>query len=144
MLLSLETRDRKSVTNGEERHGAHLDDGSFGRDWNASAKTVAADLSGPAAQRHPPARRSRLNEQFKAADLSDLAQCEAICEGVDGIIHFGGYSVEGPWNDILQANIIGGYNLFEAAYRKGVKRVVFASSNPPSASIRATTRSAPT
>ncbi len=69
------------------------------------------------------------NEEFKAADLSDLAQCEAICEGVDGIIHFGGYSVEGPWNDILQANIIGGYNLFEAAYRKGVKRVVFASSN---------------
>ena len=69
------------------------------------------------------------NETFKAADLADLAQCEAICEGVDGIIHFGGYSVEGPWNDILQANIIGGYNLFEAAYRKGVKRVVFASSN---------------
>ena len=69
------------------------------------------------------------NEQFKAADLSDLAQCEALCEGVDGIIHFGGYSVEGPWDDILQANIIGGYNLFEAAYRKGVKRVVFASSN---------------
>ncbi|WP_339038281.1 NAD(P)-dependent oxidoreductase [Bradyrhizobium symbiodeficiens] len=69
------------------------------------------------------------NEQFKAADLADLAQCEAICEGVDGIIHFGGYSVEGSWDHILQANIIGGYNLFEAAYRKGVKRVVFASSN---------------
>ena len=30
------------------------------------------------------------NEQFKAADLSDMAQVEAICEGVDGIIHFGG------------------------------------------------------
>ncbi|MCK1361792.1 NAD(P)-dependent oxidoreductase [Bradyrhizobium sp. 199] len=69
------------------------------------------------------------NEKFKAADLADLGQCEAICEGVDGIIHFGGYSVEGTWDQILQANIIGGYNLFEAAYRKGVKRVVFASSN---------------
>ena len=69
------------------------------------------------------------DEKFKAADLADLAQVEAICEGVDGILHFGGYSVEGPWDDILQANIIGGYNLFEAAYRKGVKRVVFASSN---------------
>jgi len=69
------------------------------------------------------------NEKFKAADLSDLAQVEAICEGVDGILHFGGYSVEGRWDDILQANIIGGYNLFEAARRKGVKRVVFASSN---------------
>ena len=35
-------------------------------------------------------------EKFKAADLADLAQVEAICEGVDGILHFGGYSVEGP------------------------------------------------
>jgi uronate dehydrogenase len=68
-------------------------------------------------------------EKFKAADLSDLAQVEAICEGVDGILHFGGYSVEGPWDSILQSNIIGGYNLFEAARKKGVKRVVFASSN---------------
>ena len=69
------------------------------------------------------------SEKFKAADLADLAQVEAICEGVDGIIHFGGYSVEGPWNDILQANIIGCYNLFEAARAAGVKRVIFASSN---------------
>src|ERR1700740_1838218 len=69
------------------------------------------------------------HERFKAADLADLAQVEAICEGVDAILPFGGYSVEGPWDNILQSNIIGGYNLFEAAHRKGVKRVVFASSN---------------
>jgi len=69
------------------------------------------------------------NEKFKAAELSDLAQVEAICEGVDGILHFGGYSVEGPWDNILQSNIIGCYNLFEAARRQGVKRIVFASSN---------------
>ncbi len=69
------------------------------------------------------------HEKFKAADLADLAQVESICEGVDGILHFGGFSVEGPWDNILQSNIIGCYNLFEAARRKGVKRVVFASSN---------------
>jgi uronate dehydrogenase len=68
-------------------------------------------------------------EKFKQADLADLAQVEAICEGVDGILHFGGFSVEGPWDTILQANIIGGYNLFEAARKKGVKRIIFASSN---------------
>src|SRR3954462_14266371 len=62
------------------------------------------------------------SETFKAADLADLAQVEAICEGVDGIIHLGGFSVEGAWDAILQANIIGGYNLFEAARKKGVKR----------------------
>ncbi len=36
------------------------------------------------------------HEKFKAAELSDPAQVEAICEGVDGILHFGGFSVEGP------------------------------------------------
>ncbi len=69
------------------------------------------------------------HEKFRAAELSDPAQVEAICDGVDGILHFGGYSVEGPWDNILQSNIIGCYNLFEAARKKGVKRVVFASSN---------------
>ena len=76
----------------------------------------------------PPADLAK-GETFKAADLGDLAQVEAICDGIDGILHFGGYSVEGPWDAILQSNIIGCYNLFEAARRKGVKRVVFASSN---------------
>ena len=69
------------------------------------------------------------SETFKAADLANPAQVEAICEGVDGILHFGGFSVEGPWDNILQSNIIGCYNLFEAARKQGVKRVVFASSN---------------
>ena len=68
-------------------------------------------------------------ESFQAADLADLAAVEAICDGVDGIVHLGGHSVEGPWDSILDANIVGAYNLFEAARRKGVKRVVFASSN---------------
>lgn len=69
------------------------------------------------------------SEQFMAADLADMGAVEAICDGVDGIIHLGGYSVEGPWEPIHQSNIVGCYNLFEAARRKGVKRVVFASSN---------------
>ncbi len=69
------------------------------------------------------------DERFIAADLADAAAVEAACEGVDGIVHLGGFSVEGPWETILNANIIGCYNLFEAARRQGVKRVIFASSN---------------
>lgn len=69
------------------------------------------------------------NETFVPAELADLASVERACEGIDGIVHLGGYSVEGPWETILQSNIIGCYNLFEAARRQGVKRVVFASSN---------------
>ena len=63
------------------------------------------------------------------ADLADLAACEAICAGVDGIVHLGGQAVEADWDTVLQANIIGCYNLFEAARRQGVKRVVFATTN---------------
>jgi uronate dehydrogenase len=69
------------------------------------------------------------DEEFAAADLSDSAQVEKIVVGIDGIVHLGGFSVEGPWSTILDANIIGCHNIFEVAYRAGVKRVVFASSN---------------
>jgi uronate dehydrogenase len=68
-------------------------------------------------------------EDFMAADLADMGAVEKIVAGVEGIVHLGGFSVEGPWDTIHRANIVGCYNLFEAAYRAGVKRVVFASSN---------------
>jgi uronate dehydrogenase len=69
------------------------------------------------------------DESFMAAELSDYAQVEPLVAGIDGIVHLGGHSTEGPWPTILNSNIIGTYNIFEAAYRAGVKRVVFASSN---------------
>jgi len=69
------------------------------------------------------------DEEFIAADLADYAQVTKIVAGIDGIVHLGGFSVEGPWETILNSNIVGCYHLFEAAYRAGVKRVVFASSN---------------
>jgi uronate dehydrogenase len=68
-------------------------------------------------------------EEFVQADLAAMDQVEAAVDGMEGIVHLGGFSVEGPWETILQANIIGCHNLFEAARRKGVERVVFASSN---------------
>jgi len=68
-------------------------------------------------------------ERFTKANLARLADAVRITKGVDAIIHLGGYSVEGPWADILEANIVGSYNLFEAARRNGVRRVLFATSN---------------
>jgi len=69
------------------------------------------------------------DEEFVAADLANYAQVEKITAGIDGIVHLGGISIERPWDEIHKSNIVGCYNLFEAAYRSGVKRVVFASSN---------------
>lgn len=82
---------------------------------------VLSDLKAPA--------DLRSDEEFIQADLADYAAVEKAVKGVDGIVHLGGFSVEGPWETILNANIIGCYNLFEAAHKAGTKRVVFASSN---------------
>jgi uronate dehydrogenase len=68
-------------------------------------------------------------EEVVQADLADAAAVDAMMAGVDAVVHLGGYSVEGPFQPILQANIIGAYNLYEAVRKHAVKRVVFASSN---------------
>ncbi|MFN9776043.1 MAG: NAD-dependent epimerase/dehydratase family protein [Burkholderiales bacterium] len=68
-------------------------------------------------------------ETFVRADLADPAQVAAIVEDIDAIVHLGGFSVEGPWETILSANIVGTQVLYEAARHAGVKRIVFASSN---------------
>ena len=67
-------------------------------------------------------------ESYVKADLSSLNAMLDIIEGADMVIHFGAIADEAPWDDILQSNIIGAYNVWEAAYRHGVKRVVYASS----------------
>jgi uronate dehydrogenase len=68
-------------------------------------------------------------EQFVAADLADAAALERLMDGVDAIVHLGGIAVEEAWEKIMPANLAGAYNVFEAARRAGVRRVVVASSN---------------
>jgi uronate dehydrogenase len=68
-------------------------------------------------------------EEVVLADLSDADAVLGAMKDVDAVVHFGGVSVESPFAPILQANIIGAYNLYESARKQGVKRIVFASSN---------------
>jgi len=68
-------------------------------------------------------------EELQVCALEDRAAMRSLLEGVDAVVHLGGYSVEGPFEPILQANIVGAFNLYEAARVNGVKRIVFASSN---------------
>jgi uronate dehydrogenase len=68
-------------------------------------------------------------EEAVTASVTDLAALTAASEGADAIIHLGGIATEDSWRDILEININGTYNVFEAARRAGVSRVIFASSN---------------
>ncbi len=77
---------------------------------------------------HPPSDL-RPGEHFLPAELASFDEVMAVMDGVDGVVHLGGHSVEGSWSTILDANIRGTYHIFEAARRQGVGRLVFASSN---------------
>ena len=68
-------------------------------------------------------------EEVSVADLADAQAIYQTVQGCDAIVHMGGMSQEGPFEPILQGNILGVYNLYEAARQHGVKRVIFASSN---------------
>jgi len=69
------------------------------------------------------------HEEVQICDLADKAAVHQLVEGVDAILHFGGVSVERPFEEILGPNISGIFHIYEAARRHGVKRVIFASSN---------------
>lgn len=72
---------------------------------------------------------AKAGEETAIADLANADEVNAMVAGCDAIVHMGGISVEAPFADILQANILGAYHLYEAARLHGVKRIVFASSN---------------
>lgn len=79
-------------------------------------------------------------EEVLPCDLADRAQVLRMCEGVDAVLHFGGVSTETAFAPILDANILGLVNLYEAVHKLGIRRVVFASSNHTMGMYRTTER----
>ena len=65
---------------------------------------------------------------FSKADLNDGVAILRLAEGCGMILHFGGVSVERPFEEVLGPNIRGLYHIYEAARREGA-RVLMASSN---------------
>ncbi len=78
---------------------------------------------------HRSALAAEAGEESMTAALEDKDAVHALLDGVDAVVHMGGVSTEQPWEPILAGNIVGAYNLYEAARKHGVKRIVFASSN---------------
>lgn len=86
-----------------------------------SQRLILSDLPGPLVALGAP--------DSVPCNLADAAAAKQLLHGVDAVVHLGAYSVEGPFEPILQANIRGLYNLYEAARLAGTQRIVFASSN---------------
>ena len=68
------------------------------------------------------------NEKFIKADLGNLDEIVSLLEGADMVVHFGAIGDEAPFETLLAPNFIGAYNIWEAAHRNQVRRVIYASS----------------
>ena len=68
-------------------------------------------------------------EELMPAELRDAGAVERLFEGVDACVHLGGQPHEAPWETIVESNILGVINTWEAARKAGTRRIIFASSN---------------
>jgi uronate dehydrogenase len=67
-------------------------------------------------------------ETYMQADLADFDAMNAVIEGAEMVVHMGAFVDEGPFEQLLGPNFVGSYNVWEAASRHGVRRVVYGSS----------------
>ncbi|MEJ1157217.1 NAD-dependent epimerase/dehydratase family protein [Prosthecomicrobium sp. N25] len=84
----------------------------------------------------------RPGERWSRTDITDLEALTAALAGARSVIHLAGFPRDGEFESILAINVVGTSNLYEAARRAGVERVVYGSSNhatgfyPRSATVR--------
>lgn len=68
--------------------------------------------------------------RFVETDLSDVGQVAGLLDGCDAVVHLG--AIPAPWSHadevVFTNNTINTYAVFQAAWMRGVQKVVFASS----------------
>ena len=67
-------------------------------------------------------------ESYVRADLANMDEIGPVLDGAEMVVHFGAIVDEKPFEDLLGPNFIGSYNIWEAGYKAGVRRIVYASS----------------
>ncbi|MFN3953994.1 MAG: NAD-dependent epimerase/dehydratase family protein [Pararhodobacter sp.] len=100
--------------------------GSLGRLCRARLGHLAETLRLSDLAEMPPAGPC---EEVVQCDLADRGAVHDLVQGCDGVVHLGGVSVESTFENILNGNLVGTYNLYEGARKAGVRRIAFASSN---------------
>jgi uronate dehydrogenase len=71
---------------------------------------------------------ARPGEELVTADIRDMAAVTEAMVDIDAVVHLAGIADEDTFDHILKTNIVGTYQVFETARRRGCKRLVFASS----------------
>ena len=62
------------------------------------------------------------------SDITDIESISPAFDNQDVVVHLAAYIGSQEWEHQHSVNVVGTYNVFEAARKAGVKRVIFASS----------------
>jgi nucleoside-diphosphate-sugar epimerase len=101
--------------------------GAAGRIGSSLTRDLAGCYSLSLTDVRPPADACGL--PFVEADIADLGAVRRMCQGIDTIVHLAADpSMEATWESLLPRNVVGLYNIFQAAHEAGCRRVIFASS----------------
>ncbi len=68
------------------------------------------------------------NEELVTCDLADREAAFDCVTGCDAVVHFAGHPREQSFDELMRDTLPSAYNVWEAARRNGVKRIVYASS----------------
>ena len=67
-------------------------------------------------------------ERYERGDLASMDDMMRILEGAEMVVHMGAIVDEAPFEQLWGPNFMGSYNVWEAGWKHGVRRVVYASS----------------
>ena len=96
-----------------------------------SAEAVEDEHAGRSTKRDANRQPERaIDWEFAETDIVHYQQMLAAVQGVHTVVHLAAYPGDGAefYDTLLQLNVIGAYNAFEAAREAGCQRMVFASS----------------
>lgn len=69
-------------------------------------------------------------DDYVVADVSKYDEIARAMEGIEAVVHMAGDPrPSASWEDVLERNVAGTYNVYESARRAGVQKIVFASTN---------------
>jgi len=113
-----ETRKRILVTGAAGRIGSYFAEHSH-QDYDLRLMV----------QHEQDAEKIRDFGEVVVGDLADLTRLKTFCRGVDTVVHMAGDpNPSAVWHELLDANIVGVYNIYAAAKAEGCRRLIFASS----------------
>lgn len=78
---------------------------------------------------HDPAKVPEGDHDVVVGGCEDMDLMMKATEGIDAVVHLGAIPGEAEFHELLQANVVGTYNVLEASRQNGVKRIAFASTN---------------